>query len=275
MHYRGSGKSLPDIARELNIDAVVDGSVLRSGDRVRINVELIHAGMDRHLWSNSYEGDLRDIFVLQAGVAQRIADEIRVTLTPPDRARLARKRASNPDAYQAYSKGRFFWNKRTEVDLKKAIGFFQQAVGKDPDYALAYDGLADSWIPLGWYGFLAPSATFPQAKVAITRALNLDDSLAEAHTSLAFLNLYYDRDWGGAEREFRRAIDLNPNYANGHHWYAEFLSLVGRHGQAVAESQRARELDPLSNIINTWVSSRYFFSPLAVPGKSGDRGGRL
>jgi TolB-like protein/DNA-binding winged helix-turn-helix (wHTH) protein len=260
MHYRGSGKSLPDIARELNIDAVVDGSVLRSGDHVRINVELIHAGMDRHLWSNSYEGDLRDIFVLQAGVAQRIADEIRVTLTPPDRARLARKRASNPDAYQAYSKGRFFWNKRTEADLKKAIGFFQQAVGKDPDYALAYDGLADSWIPLGWYGFLAPSATFPQAKVAITRALSLDDSLAEAHTSLAFLNLYYDRDWGGAEREFRRAIDLNPNYANGHHWYAEFLSLVGRHGQAIAESQRARELDPLSNIINTWVSSRYFFA---------------
>ncbi len=260
MHYRGSGKPLPDIARELNVDAVVDGSVLRSGDRVRINVELVHAGMDRHLWSNSYEGDLRDVFALQAGVARKIADEIRVTLAPPDLARLARVRATKPEAYQAYSKGRFYWNKRTAQDLQRAIGFFQQAVDKDPDYALAYDGLADSWLPLGWYGYLSPSATFPHAKAAVTKALSLDDSLAEAHTSLAFVNVYYDRDWAGAEREFRRAIDLNPNYANGHHWYAEFLSLVGRHTEAIAESQRARELDPLSNIIDAWVSSRYFFA---------------
>ena len=260
MHYRGSGKPLPDIARELKVDAIVEGSVLRSADRVRINVELIQAGMDRHLWSNSYERDLRDVFALQADVARTIADEIRVTLTPTDRARLARVHASNPDAYQAYSKGRFFWNKRTEEDLKKAIGFFQQAVDKDPDYALAYDGLADCWLPLAWYGYLSPSETLPHAKVAVTKALSLDDSLAEAHTSLAFVSLYYDRDWTKAEREFRRAIDLNPNYANGHHWYAEFLSLVGRHKQAIAESERARELDPLSNIINTWLGSRYFFA---------------
>jgi TolB-like protein/Flp pilus assembly protein TadD len=260
MHYRGSGKPLPDIARELNVDAVVDGSVLRSGELVRINVELVHAGMDRHLWSNSYEGDLRDVFVLQTAVAKRIADEIRVTLTPLDRARLARIRPSNPDAYRSYSKGRFFWNKRTEQDLKKAITFFQQAVDADPGYALAYDGLADSWIPLGWYGFMPPSETFPHAKMAVMKALSLDDSLAEAHTSLAFVNLYYERDLTGAEREFRRAIDLNPNYANGHHWYAEFLSLVGRHSEAIAESQRARELDPLSSIINAWLSSRYFYA---------------
>jgi TolB-like protein/DNA-binding winged helix-turn-helix (wHTH) protein/Flp pilus assembly protein TadD len=260
MHYRGSGKPLPDIARELNIDAVVDGSVLQSGDRVRINVELIRGGMERHLWSNSYEGDLRDVFALQAGVARRIADEIRVTLTPPDLARLALVRATNPETYQAYSKGRFYWNKRTPQDLQKAIGFFQQAVDKDPNYALAYDGLADSWLPLGWYGYLSPSATFPHAKAAVTKALSLDDSLAEAHASLAFVHLYSDRDWVGAEREFRRAIDLNPNYANAHHWYAEFLSLVGRHKQAIAQSQRAREIDPLSNIINAWVSSRYFFA---------------
>jgi TolB-like protein/Tfp pilus assembly protein PilF len=260
MHYRGSAKPLPDIARELKVDAIVEGSVLRSGDRVRISVELIQAGMDRHLWSNSYERDLRDVFALQAGVARMIADEIRVTLTPPERARLGQVHVSNPDAYQAYSKGRFFWNKRTEEDLMKAIGFFQQAVDKDPDYALAYDGLADCWLPLGWYGYLSPSATFPHAKVAVTRALSLDDSLAEAHTSLAFVSLYYDRDWTKAEREFRRAIDLNPNYANGHHWYAEFLSLVGRHKEAIAESERACELDPLSNIINTWLGSRYFFA---------------
>ena len=260
MHYRGSNKPLREIARELNVDAVVDGSVLSSGERVRINVELVHAGVDRHMWSNSYEGDLRDVFVLQANVARKIADEIRVTLTPPDRARLVRVRTADPDAYQAYSKGRFWWNTRTEEDLKKAIGFFQQAIDKDPNYALAYDGLADCWIPLGWYGFVAPSEAFPRARDAITKALSLDDSLAEAHTSLAFLTAYYDRDWASAEREFRRAIELNPNYANGHHWYAEFLSLVARHAEAIAESQRARELDPLSSIIDAWVSSRYYFA---------------
>ncbi len=260
MHYRGSNKPLREIARELNVDAVVDGSVLNSGERVRINVELIQAGMDRHIWSNSYEGDLRDVFILQASVARKIADEIRVTLTAPDRARLTRARTTDPDAFQAYSKGRFWWNKRTEEDLKKAIGFFQQAIDKDPNYALAYDGLADCWIPLGWYGFVAPSEAFPRARDAITKALSLEDSLAEAHTSLAFVTVYYDRDWAGADREFRRAIELNPNYANGHHWYAEFLSLVGRHAQAIEESQRARELDPLSSIIDAWVSSRYYFA---------------
>jgi TolB-like protein/DNA-binding winged helix-turn-helix (wHTH) protein/Flp pilus assembly protein TadD len=260
MHYRGGARRVADIARELNVDAVVDGSVLRSGDKVRINVELIQAADDRLLWSNSYDAELRDIFSLQAAVAQKIADEIRVTLTPPDRARLTRPTTSNPDAYLAYSKGRFFWNKRTSPDLEKAIGFFQQAVALDPNYALAYDGLADSYLPLGWYGFLSPADTFPHAKDAVNKALSLDDSLAEAHTTLAFVSLYYDRGWAGAEREFRRAIELNPNYANAHHWYAEYLSLLGRHKEAIAESQRAREIDPLSVIINAWVSSRYFYA---------------
>ena len=203
---------------------------------------------------------MKDIFSLQAEVAQKIAEDIRVTLRPPDRARLARRHTPDPDAYLAYSKGRFFWNRRTEVDLKRAIGYFQQAIQKDPNYALAYDGLADCLLPLGWYAYMAPSETFPYAKVAVTKALTLDDSLAEAHTSLAFVTLYYDRHWANAEREFRRAIELNPNYANGHHWYGEFLSLIGRHEEAIAESERARELDPLSNIINTWVGSRYFYA---------------
>jgi TolB-like protein/Tfp pilus assembly protein PilF len=260
VHYRGSSKPLPEIARELNVDGVVEGSVLRSGDRVRITVQLIRVASNSRLWGNSYDGDLRDVFALQGEVAGRIVDEIRVTLTPPDRARLAHVRAPNPDAYLAYSKGRFFWNKRTDQDIKKAILAFQQAIAKDPNYALAYDGLADCWVALGWYAYLSPTETFPHAKSAVNKSLSLDDSLAEAHTSLAFVSLYYDRDWTKAEREFRRAIELNPNYANGHHWYAEFLSLVGRHEQAIAESERARELDPLSNIINTWVGSRYFFA---------------
>jgi TolB-like protein/DNA-binding winged helix-turn-helix (wHTH) protein/Tfp pilus assembly protein PilF len=260
MHYRGSSKRLPEIAQELNVDAVVDGSVLRSGDQVRITVELVQAATDRRLWGSSFNGDLKDIFGLQSTIARSIAEEVRVTLTPRDRARLARAGPSNPDAYLAYSKGRFFWNKRTEEDLKKAVGQFQQAIEKDPNYALAYDGLADSWVGLGWYSYLSPAETFPHAKVAVTKALSLDDSLAEAHTSLAFVSLYYDRDWTKAEREFQRALELNPNYANGHHWYGEFLSLVGRHDKAIAESERARELDPLSSIINAWVGSRYFFA---------------
>ena len=260
VHYRGSGKPLPEIARELNVDAVVDGSVLRSGNDVRINVELVRADTDKPVWSDSYEGPLRDVLGLQARVGRAIADEIRVALTPRERARMARTAPSNPDLYRAYAKGRFFWNKRTAEDLTRAITFFEQAIRIDPEYAAAYDGLADCWLPLGWYGYRSPAETFPNANTAVGKALSLDDSLAEAHTSLAFIKLYYDRDWAGAEREFRRGIDLNPNYSNGHHWYAEFLSLVGRHQEAISESQRARALDPLSDIVNTWVSSRYFFA---------------
>jgi TolB-like protein/Tfp pilus assembly protein PilF len=260
MHYRGSSKTLPEIAAELKVDAAVEGSVLRSGDRVRITVELVEAGTERHLWGNSFEGDLKDAFPLQMQVAGKIADAIRVSLTAPDRVRLSRVHAPNAAAYLAYAKGRFLWNRRTEADLKKATEYFHEAIEKDRDYALAYDGLADCWVALGWYGYLSPAETFPHAKEAVNQALTLDDSLAEAHTSLAFVSVYYDREWDKAEREFRRAIELNPNYANAHHWYAEFLSLAGRHEQAIVESERARELDPLSNIINTWVGSRYFFA---------------
>lgn len=257
--YRGTSKTIPEIARSLAVDAVVDGSVLRSGDRVRVQVELVKASSDT-LWSNSYDVHLHDVFALQASVASNIAAAIRSKLTDNERARLRRSRPSNPEAFQAYARGRFLWNKRTPADLKAAIDLFQTAVEKDPEYALAYDGLADSWLPLGWYGFVTPDKAFPNARRAIAKALALDDTLAEAHTSLAFVKVYYDRDWATAEKEFQRAIELNPNYANAHHWFGEFLSLLGRHEQAIAEAQRAREIDPLSSIINTWVSSRYLYA---------------
>ena len=260
MYYRGSSKPLSEIAREMNVDGVVDGSVLRAGDRIRISVELVQGANDTRLWGDSFDRRLHDVFALQSEVAQKIAEEIRITLTKPERARLAHANNADPDAYLAYSKGRFYWNKRTEAGLKTAIGYFQQAIDKDPNYALAYDGLADCWAPLGWYAYLPPKEAFPRAKAAAMKALAFDGSLAEAHTTLAFVTFYYDRDWANAEREFRRAIELNPNYANGHHWYAEFLTLAGRNGEAIAESERARELDPLSTIINTWVGSRYFFA---------------
>jgi tetratricopeptide (TPR) repeat protein len=187
-------------------------------------------------------------------------DEIRAKLTPGEEARLATVRPLNPETHVAYAKGRFFWNMRTEEGLRKAVECFEQAIDKDPDYALAYVGLADSWVPRAWYAYLPPKAVFPRAKEAVTKALELDPELAEAHTTLAFINLYYDWNWAAADREFRRAIELNPNYANAHHWYAEHLSLLGKHEAAIHEAERARELDPLSSIINTWVGSRYFFA---------------
>jgi len=174
--------------------------------------------------------------------------------------RLSQVRASNSDADLEYVKGRFYWNKRTEEGLRKAGEYFQRAIDKDPGYAMAYVGLADSWVPMAWYAYLPPREAFPQAKEAVTKALKLDPGLAEAHTTLAFITLYYDWNWAAAEREFLRGIELSPNYANAHHWYAEYLSLIGHHDAAIQESERARELDPLSSIINTWVGSRYFFA---------------
>jgi TolB-like protein/Tfp pilus assembly protein PilF len=258
--YKGTNKPLSEIARELKVDGVVEGSVLRSGNRIRINVQLVQPALEKRLWGQTYERDLRDVLTLQSEVARAIVDEIRVKLTPGEQARLASAHTSNPEAHFAYARGRIYWNKRTEEGLQKAIECFQEAINKDPDYALAYAGLADSWVPRAWYAFLPPTEAFPVAKAAATRALELDPNLAEAHTTLAFITLYYDWDWAAADREFRRAITLNPNYANAHHWYAEYLSLIGRHEAAIQESERARELDPLSSIINTWVGARYFFA---------------
>ncbi len=260
MHYQGNSKTVPEIAHALNVDAIVTGSVSHAGTRVHISVELIQGATDGHLWSGSFEGDLTGVSVLQDAVAGKIAEEIRAAVTGPDSKRLARARVYNPDAYRAYARGRFLWSKRTEENMKQAIQELKHAVKDDPEYALAWDGIADCWVALAWYGFVPPDEAFPQAQEALDKALSLEDSLAEAHTSLAFVTVYYRRDWAGAEREFRRAIELSPNYANGHHWYGEFLSLVGRHEEAIAEAERARELDPLSSIINTWVGSRYFFA---------------
>lgn len=259
-HFEANSTPVREIAKALNADAIVEGSVRRSGNRLRVSVELIRAATDTHIWGGSFETDINGILALQESISERLAREIGPVLTPTPRQPLAHTSIYNPDAFRAYATGRFLWNKRTEESIKKAILEFQQAVVHDPNYALALDGLADCWIALGWYGNLSPADSFPRAKEAIGRALDVDGSLAEAHTSLAFVTMYYDRDWAAAEAEFRRAIDSNPNYANGHHWYAEFLSLTGRHEEAIAEAERAREIDPLSGIINTWVGSRYFFA---------------
>ena len=252
MTYKGARKPLPQIARELNVDAVVEGTVLRSGDQVRITAQLIDASTDKHLWSQSYEGDLRDTLALQNSVARAIADQIRINLTPQEQAALKSVKVVNPEAYESYLKGRYFWNKRTADSLKVALAYFKQAVDEDPKYARAYSGLADTYALLGdWqYAVMPPTEAFPKAKTAVLKALELDSTLGEAHNSLAFILDGFDWDFDSAGKEFQRAIELNPGYATAHHWYAWHLSLLGRYDEAIAEMRKAENLDPLSLIIN-------------------------
>jgi TolB-like protein/DNA-binding winged helix-turn-helix (wHTH) protein/Flp pilus assembly protein TadD len=252
MVYKGARKPLPQIARELNVDAVVEGTVLRSGDQVRITAQLIEASTDKHLWSQSYEGELRDTLALQNRVARAIADQIRINLTPQEQAALKNVTVVNPEGYESYLKGRYFWNKRTADGLKVALAYFNQAIEEDPKYARAYSGLADTYALLGdWqYAVMTPKKAFPKAKAAAIKALELDSTLGEAHNSLAFVLDGFDWDLESGGKEFRRAIELNPGYATAHHWYAWHLSLLGRYDEAIAEMRKAENLDPLSLIIN-------------------------
>lgn len=260
MQYKSARRPLGEIARVLKVQAVVEGSVVRSADNIRITVQLIDARTDQHLWAEDYRRDLRDTVALQGEVAQRIAHEIRTVLTPEEKKRLSGQGQVNPEAYEAYLRGRYFWNKRTEESMQKAVAYFEESIRHDPNAALPHDGLADCWLSLGWYGYIAPKEAFPRAKAAAQKALELDASLGEAHTSLAFAAMNYEWDWSTAEGEFRKGIELSPNYANAHHWYADYLSAVGRHREAVAESKRALELDPLSPIVNAWLGWRYYFA---------------
>jgi TolB-like protein/DNA-binding winged helix-turn-helix (wHTH) protein/Flp pilus assembly protein TadD len=252
MEYKGVRKPLSEIARELNVDAVVEGTVLRSGDQVRITAQLIQAPPDKHLWAESYEGNLRDTLALQKEVARNIAEQIRIEVTPREQAALKSVKAIDPEAYEEYLKGRYFWNKRTADGLKKAVDYFNQAISKEPNYAAAYSGLADTYALLGdWqYAVMTPKEAMPRAKAAAMKALELDDSLGEAHASLAFCLDGFDWNFETADREFRRAMELSPGYATGHHWYSWHLALLGRNSEAIAEMTKAENLDPLSLIIN-------------------------
>jgi TolB-like protein/DNA-binding winged helix-turn-helix (wHTH) protein/Flp pilus assembly protein TadD len=252
MLYKGVDKPVAEIARELNVQAVVEGSVLRSGDRVRITAQLIRVPADEQLWAQSYEGELRDTLALQSEVAQAVAEQIRATLSRRQQAVLRNPKTVSPAAYEDYLKGRYFWNKRTGDGLKKAIDYFTRAIETDPSYAEAYSGLADAYALSGdWeYGVLAPQDAFRQARAAATKALALDDNLGEAHTSLAFAFDLYAWDWAAAESEYKRAIELNPGYATAHHWYAWHLLVTGRNSEGIFELKRAESLDPLSLIIS-------------------------
>ena len=250
MTYKGAHKPLPQIARELNVDAALEGTVLRSGNSVRITAQLILAAADKHLWAESYEVELRDIFSVQKQVARSIAEQVRIKMNPAQQTHLNQLPAIDAEAHEAYLKGRYFWNKRAGGRLK-SVDYFNQAIAKDPGYAQAYTGLADSYALMGdWqYGIMAPKEAFPRAKAAAAKAIALDNTLGEAHISLAWCLDGFDWDWEAAGKEFERGIELNPSYATGHHWYGWHLATLGRHGEAVAELKKAESLDPLSLII--------------------------
>ncbi len=245
MHYKNSNKPLPEIAAELGVDVIVEGSVLRAGDRVRITAQLIHAPSDTHLWAESYERDLTDVLALQGEVARAIAHKIKVKLTPQEQTRLVGKQTVNPAAHEAYLKGRYFWNQRGP-GLKKSLGCFQQALVHDGDHAPAYAGLADAYALLGFYGYLPPREAMPKAKEAARKALEIDENLVEAHASLGLVHTIFDWEYPAANRELRRALELNPSYGPAHYWYANLWLLWGRLEEAIAEVQRGLEYDPLS-----------------------------
>lgn len=255
MRFKGTRTPLLQIAQELNVEAAVEGSVLPAGDKVRVTAQLIEVSLDRYVWAESYERDLREILALQRKLARAIARGIRVRLTPKEHARLANARILSPEVYQTYLKGRYYWNRRTEEALKKAVACFEQAIVLDASYAPAYAGLADSYGLLAYYSHLSPDEAFPRAKAAIQHALKIDDGAAEPHTSLGYITQMYEWNWTEAEREFKRAVELNPSYATGHHWHATYRMMIGQFDEAIEEIRRAQELDPLSLIINTTVGS--------------------
>jgi TolB-like protein/DNA-binding winged helix-turn-helix (wHTH) protein/Tfp pilus assembly protein PilF len=259
VQFKGSRETLPQIGRDLNVDAIVEGTVARTESHVRITAQLIDANSDHHLWARSYERDLKDVLALQDEVARDIAEEIRIKLTPKERTLLTRVQAIDPEAHDDYLRGRFWWSKRTAEGEWKGLDYFQKAIAKEPNYALAYAGVADSYLVLGHHGRMAPREALPKAKQAAIKALELDPSLAEAHTSLATVKLAYDWDWPGAENEFKQALALNPNYSTAHHWYSHYLVPMGRLDEAIQELERARELDPFSAPVNDFLGMTLYF----------------
>jgi eukaryotic-like serine/threonine-protein kinase len=260
MRYKETKKPLSQIARELNVDVVVEGSVQRSGDRVRINAQLIDARKDRNLWTESYQSDLSDVLALQDNVARAIAGEVRAELSSEERAGLSSARTVKPEAYEAYLRGLYSLNKRTPGDLQNAIDSFQKAADLDPTYALAYSGLAQGYALMSIYGEIIPRAAMPKAKAAANRALEIDNGLAEAYAVLADVEWSYDWDVAAADTAFQRALLINPSYATAHQWYALYLSNLGKNEQAIAHINRAQELDPRSLIIEANVGWCYYIA---------------
>ncbi|MBI2956055.1 MAG: protein kinase, partial [Acidobacteria bacterium] len=257
MQYKGAKKPAPQIARELDVDALLEGSVLREADQVRITVQLIHGPTDQHLWADSYQRELRSILALQSDVARAVSQQIQITLTPQEQSRLAVSRPVNPDAYEAYLRGRYWASRFAPDAIPKSLDYFQRALALDPAYAPAYAGLAEAYTTMAFASVSPPRDVYPKARAAAERALELDDTLAEAHLSVGWIQVVYDWNWSGAETSFRRALELSPNSPMAHSFYSILLSVLGRHDEAIAEARRARELDPLSPLTNINLGWRF------------------
>lgn len=258
--YKATTKTIGEIGKELNVSAILEGSVRNAGNKIRIAVQLADPETEEQLWSEKYDRDLEDVFAVQSEIAQKVADELEVQIKSSEKLNLGKKPTNSNEAFALYLEGRHFLNTRTEDGLRKAIERFEMALAKDPKYALAYTGEADSYAVLALLEFLPPKQAFPKARTAAENALEIDNRLPEAHTSLGVVKFQYDWDWEGAERELRRAIELNPSYAPAHQFYADFLKSQGRFDEAMAEMSRAQALDPLSLAINTGVGHVLYLS---------------
>jgi TolB-like protein/Flp pilus assembly protein TadD len=256
MHFKNTQLALPEIARVLAVDAIVEGSLVREGQQIRVHAQLIRAATDEHIWAGEYQRNYESILEVQGEVARSIVDQIALNLSPEERARLVSGRPVDPQTYENYLKGRYYFSQRTEDALHKSIASFQQAITSDPGFAPAYSGLAEAYAMLGFRGGLPSKDAVSGAKKAALKAIELDNLLAEPHASLAFIAETYDWDWPGAEREYKQALELNPNYAQARNWYAGYLTYTGRFSEGIAEAMRARELDPLSLPLNNALAGR-------------------
>lgn len=260
MQYRGTKKKIDQIGRELEVNYLLEGSVRRSNQRVRITAQLIKVSDQTHLWAESYERAVEDILAIQIDVSERIARSLTVELLPGHHAALARPSTNSTAAHDAYLRGRYFWNKRSEDSFVKAIEYFQQAVDLDPDYAVAYAGLADCYDTLGWYGGMPAAEAYRKAKSAAQRALQIHEGLAEAHAALAYGMHFHEWNWAEIEKEYLRALELDPAYVTAHHWYALYLNAMGRFDEAIAHMGCALELDPLSPVLNSHLGWIFYFA---------------
>jgi TolB-like protein/class 3 adenylate cyclase/Tfp pilus assembly protein PilF len=249
MKYKGAGRGIAEISRELKVGSVLEGSVRKAGNRLRMTIQLVDAKNEEHLWSENYDRELGDVFTIQSDVAEKVAEALKVELLSGEKKDIERRMTENTDAYTLYLKGRYYWNERTRDGTDKAVRYFEQAVKMDLKFALAYAGLADCYLIYSDYGWLRPREGNPKAKEYVLKAIEIDPRLAEAHASLGLLDTYYEWRWDEAEKEFKRAIELKPSYATAYHWYSHFLRFMGRSNEAFEQIKRAGTLDPLSRVI--------------------------
>jgi len=258
--YKQHDRNISVIGRELSVNTVLEGSVRKAGNHLRITAQLVSVKDGFHLWSEKYDRKMNDIFAIQDEISLAVVGKLKVKLLGEEKATLVKRYTKNQKAYNHYLKGRYFWNRRYEGGLQKGIECFQQAIGNDPNYALAYSGLADCYSLLGLFSYLRPKDAYSQARTLAEKAMKIDDSIGEAHASMAFINLYYDWDWVLAEREFNRAIDLSPKYATAHEWYGMYLCIRGQFKEAIDEMILAQELTPLEPIISSMAGLTYLFA---------------